>query len=146
MSGLKKEDYIEILIYEQKTFKIMLLYITIIVVMILCIIGTIKLSENHGDLSAVCAILSTLTCLAVIVMTVYWCCELSNSKESHMAEYNNLKDQLEQSNYAPELHEKVLEMNNKIDYNKIHHENVWIGMWYDEKLGKCEKIEWKSCQ
>lgn len=123
----------------------MLLYITIIVVTILCIFGASKLSWNHEDLSTGCGILGTLTGLAAITMTICLC-DLSDSRESHMAEYNNLKAQLEQSNYAPELHEKVLEMNNKIDNNKIYHENIWIGMWYDEELGKCEKIEWKNYQ
>lgn len=123
----------------------MLLYITIIVVTILCIFGACKLFWNHEDLATGCSILGTLTGLAAIVMTICLC-DLSDSRESHMAEYNNLKAQLEQSNYAPELHEKVLEMNNKIDNNKIYRENIWIGMWYDEELGKCEKIDWKSCQ
>lgn len=123
----------------------MLLYITIIVVTVLCIFGASKLSWNHEDLSTGCAMLGTLTGLAAIVMTICLC-NLSDSRENHMAEYNNLKAQLRQSNYAPELHEKVLEMNNKIDNNKIYHENIWIGMWYDEELGECEKIEWKNCQ
>jgi len=121
----------------------MLLYITSIVVTILCIFGACKLFLNHEDLCAGCAALGILTGLAAIVMTICLC-DLSDSKESHLAEYNNLKAQLRQSNYAPELHEKVLEMNNRIDNNKIYHENIWIGMWYDEGLGKCEKIEWKN--
>ena len=121
----------------------MLLYITSIVVTILCIFGACKFWDDHEDLSAGCAGFGTITGLAAIVMTICLC-DLRDTKENHLAEYNNLKAQLRQSNYAPELHEKVLEMNNKIDNNKIYHENIWIGMWYDEELGKCEKIEWKN--
>jgi hypothetical protein len=110
--------------------------------MILCIFG-VKLFRKNEDLCIGCSVLGVLTGLVAIVMTTCLC-DLSDSRKSHMAEYNNLKAQLEQSNYAPELHEKVLEMNNKIDNNKIYHENIWIGMWYDEELGKCEKIEWKN--
>jgi len=121
----------------------MLLYITSIVITILCIFVAHKLSRKNEDLCIGCSVLGVLAGLVAITMTICLC-DLSDSRKSHMAEYNNLKTQLRQSNYAPELHEMVLKMNNKIDNNKIYHENIWIGMWYDEELGKCEKIEWKN--
>ena len=123
----------------------MLLLIVCFVLICLCIWGAVKLNYNYEDLSSCFGIVGLLFSIIFVIMLLSLC-DLKSEHKSNLANYNNLKTQLEQSEYSPELHEKTLEMNNKIDRNRIYHENVWVGIWFDEELGKCEKIEWKNCQ
>lgn len=123
----------------------MLLLIVFIVLAALCIWGAFKLSYDHEELATISGLVGFFSALTAVIMLISLC-DLKSEHKSNLADYNNLRTQLEQSEYSPELHEKTLEMNNKIDKNRIYNDNIWIGVWYDEELGKCEKIEWKSCQ
>jgi len=58
-------------------------------------------------------------------------------------QYNNLNDFIYCSG-VDGIEERVLDMNNKIDANKLYHDNIWIGIWYNERIGNLEKITCKE--
>jgi hypothetical protein len=63
-----------------------------------------------------------------------------------VAEYENLKKQLDEAknkevNLFLSMKRDVLEMNNKIDKNRILSKSVWRGAYYNSELGDCEKLE-----
>lgn len=64
-------------------------------------------------------------------------------KQEIIDQYNNLNDFIYCSG-VDGVEERVLDMNNKIDANKLYHDNIWIGIWYNEGIGNLEKITCKE--
>ena len=58
-------------------------------------------------------------------------------------QYNNLNNFIYCSG-VDGVEERVLDMNNLIDANKLYHDNIWIGIWYNERIGNLEKITCKE--
>ena len=63
--------------------------------------------------------------------------------------YNNLKAQVEMCDRDDivtdaNLRNQVLEMNNDIAKHRQYSKNVWIGMYYSERLGSLEPLQWKT--
>ena len=65
------------------------------------------------------------------------------------AQYNNLKEQVEDVEYDyiltdANLRNQVLEMNNKIAKHRTYCDNPWVGLWYSERIGNLENLQWKQ--
>ena len=62
-----------------------------------------------------------------------------NSIQQTLNEYNTLSDFI----YCfgiDGLEEKIVEMNNKINENKLYLNNIWTGVWYNEEIANLEKL------
>ena len=63
------------------------------------------------------------------------------------AQYNNLKEQVDYVDYDyiltdANLRNQVLEMNNTIAKHYTYCDNPWLGLWYSERIGNLENLEW----
>lgn len=63
------------------------------------------------------------------------------------AQYNNLKEQVEYVDYDyiltdANLRNQVLKMNNTIAKHRTYCDNPWLGLWYSERIGNLENLEW----
>jgi len=86
--------------------------------------------------------LGFITCLACTI-------DLKSNFAYNEDRYNNLKAQVEMCDRDDiltdaNLRNQVLDMNNDISKHKQYSKNVWIGMYYSERLGSLEPLQWKS--
>lgn len=83
----------------------------------------------------------------IIIMTIFgialgfelFSIPTKNSIQQTINEYNNLNDFVYCSG-VDGVEEKIVEMNNKIDENKLYYNNIWIGIWYTEEYANLEKL------
>lgn len=62
-----------------------------------------------------------------------------NSVQQTINEYNNLSDFVYCSGIDG-VEEKIVEINNKIDENRLYLNNIWTGVWYREEIANLEKL------
>jgi uncharacterized membrane protein len=63
----------------------------------------------------------------------------NTKKQESINTYNNLIEFI--NCYGTNgIETEIIEMNNKIDENKLYHDNIWIGVWYSKEIGNLKEI------
>lgn len=84
-------------------------------------------------------IIITMTIVSVALGFELASIPTKNSVQQTLNEYNNLSDFVYCSGIDG-VEEKIVEMNNKIDENRLYLNNIWTGVWYREEIANLEKL------
>ena len=124
----------------------MLVFVVVAVIIAACVLG-LRYDEYDvlQPLCFACGIIALCAEVCMLLSTITLSSEFAYTE----AQYNNLKKQVE---YADQddivtdanLRNQVLEMNNTISEHKCYSSNIWIGVWYSERIGNLEPLKWKS--
>lgn len=122
-------------------------FAVLVVINLVCLIFNIKKGfEGAGMFSALCMILVLVVLITSILST-------PSQEEIYkkLREYSELKNQVEivkgfedpgiKNIFAPDLREKVQEMNNEILENRFGYESKWSGHRYSKEIGELQELE-----
>ena len=125
---------------------ILIAFIVAVVVGIILIIYGNKEYEDWAVFTG-----ATLSIIGGIVVVIMLLCASTLPADFAYTEekYNNLKTQLEKVERddivtGENLRNQVLDMNNEISKHKCYSQNMWVSMWYSERIGNLQPLEWKS--
>lgn len=122
-------------------------FAVLLVINLICLVYNIKKGFDHaGMFSALCVILMITALITSIFSTP------SQEKiYKTLREYSELKNQIEIINsfedseiknvFAPNLREKVQEINNEILENRFKYESKWNGHRYSKEIGELQELE-----
>lgn len=118
--------------------------LTLIGIMLM-IISNHSYKFDYGTTGCFVAFFSGLCFIGALVVTI----DLKSNFAYKEDRYNNLKAQVEMCDRddivtGANLRNQVLEMNNDIAKHRQYSKNVWIGMYYSERLGSLEPLQWKT--
>lgn len=130
----------------------MLLFTSLTVLLIVCIIGTIW--GSNEDFDAVFGVsmiigLFTLVALIVLITELPW----KKQVEYDIAKYEELKVAIEQVNNVSseynskiiaqsELFDEIYKMNTYIEKTKIYNDSWWLGWLYSEKIENLQLLNY----
>ena len=86
----------------------------------------------------------------IVVVIMLLCASTLPADFAYLEEkYNNLKTQIETIERddivtGENLRNQVLDMNNEISKHKCYSKNMWVSMWYSERIGNLEPLKWNS--
>lgn len=130
----------------------MLLFTSLTILLIVCIIGFIwGINEDYDAVAEISLFIGifTLITLTALITELPW----KRQVDYDIAKYEELKVAIEQvNNVSSEYNNKIIaksklfneiyEMNTYIEKTKIYNDSWWVGWLYSEEIGKLEKLNY----
>ena len=128
---------------------VMILFMVLIVVCLALVIYGRNGYSDIADLALPIGVIGGAVCTLIFFLILLDAATLPNQFAQIRSEYDNLKEQLADTEKddivtRENLRNQVLEMNNKIAEHRNFCHNGWVGMWYSEEIGNLEKLKWSA--
>ena len=123
--------------------------ISIIIALFVGIVLVIYGMREYSDEASILGWVLTIVCGIVVAIMLICASTLPADFEYIEEKYNNLKAQLEEVDRddivtGENLRNQALDMNNQISKHRCYSKNMWVSMWYSERIGNLEPLKWKS--